>query len=270
MKTNTQTLRKPIATLLLFAFSIIANAQKLPKVQIASLRLPDNVKIDGKATEWDNKFQAYNTNTEVFYTMANDDDKLYLIIQATDQLVIRKIMAASITVSIDLSAADKSAHDVTVTYPVFDKKEWPNINLKNKPEITKNELVDRKRLDSFMNVANRELANKSKEIKVFGIKGIDTSISVYNEDGIRAVSLFDHQIAYTYELAIPLKYLSLSLNGVARFSYNIKLNGSSSAEGSTIEDIPGGTRVNGPGKMADMQFMRYPTDFSGSYTLIKN
>jgi len=272
MKVNTLTLGKQIITLLLLTFSIITNAQKLPKIQTASLRLPDNVKIDGKATEWDNKFQAYNTNTEVFYSIANDNDRLYFIMQATDPLVIRKIIAASITVSVDLSATDKSAHDITVTYPVFDKKEWPNINLKSKPEVTKNEISDRKRLDSFMNVANRELANKSKEIKVFGIKGIDTSISVYNEDGIRAVSLFDRQIAYTYELVIPLKYIAL--NGQGKFNYTVKLNGSNNFEGIRIIDYPGGgVAMYWDGDKPpenEIQFMKFPISFSGSYTLVKN
>ena len=59
----------------------MANAQKLPNVQQASLRAPENVKVDGKPTEWGDKLQAYNKATDVFYTIANDYNNLYLIIQ---------------------------------------------------------------------------------------------------------------------------------------------------------------------------------------------
>ncbi|MBC7401019.1 MAG: hypothetical protein H7289_13850, partial [Mucilaginibacter sp.] len=58
--------------------SVIANAQKLPKVQTASIAAPTNIKIDGKATEWGNKFQAFNRTTEVYYTLSNSATKLYL------------------------------------------------------------------------------------------------------------------------------------------------------------------------------------------------
>jgi len=246
-------------------------AQKLPKIQEASLRIPDNVKIDGKSTEWDNKFQAYNNSTDIFYTIANDDEKLYLIIQATDPIIIRKIIAGGITLTIN-STGDKKDKGVAITYPIFEKKNWPIINWKNKPKVTNKTTDNGKLLDSFMYAGNKQLADKSKEIKVFGIKGLDTLISVYNEDGIRAASLFDHQIAYTYELAVPLKYLALSGDDQNKFSYNIRVNGSESIEGATVKHIEGGTLVtggNGSISAVDAQYMLDPTDFTGSYILAK-
>ena len=41
-------------------FVLSANAQKLPNTQETSLRAPANLKVDGKPTEWNNQFQAYN------------------------------------------------------------------------------------------------------------------------------------------------------------------------------------------------------------------
>ncbi|MES2275758.1 MAG: hypothetical protein V4592_07040 [Bacteroidota bacterium] len=259
--------------LILFTLSFAAmqtHAQKLPKIQEAGLRIPKNLKVDGKATEWKNKFEAYNNNTAVFYTLANDDNQLYLVVQATDPLVIRKIIAGGVTFKIN--PADKSAEAVSVTYPLFSSKNWPAINLKDKPEVTKDSSVKSAQVDSFKRAINQRLNDQSKEIKVFGVKTLgDTLISVYNQDGIKAASLFDSRIAYTYELAIPLKYLGLS--GSTQFSYTIALNGSSFAEGTTIEDIEGGTRLVWNGKagvtMGDMQFIRFPTSCSGVYTLAK-
>jgi len=55
------------------------------------------VRIDGKITEWGN-FQAYNPATEISYTMANDNDKLYLVCSATQPEVIQKIIEGGINI----------------------------------------------------------------------------------------------------------------------------------------------------------------------------
>jgi len=61
MKNSTITL----SALLLIA-SLTVNAQNLPNVQKVSVRAPANIKIDGKASEWDDKFQAFNHATDIF------------------------------------------------------------------------------------------------------------------------------------------------------------------------------------------------------------
>ncbi|GAB3923228.1 hypothetical protein [Mucilaginibacter myungsuensis] len=259
---TTQTLL--IGTVLLPLLSV---AQRLPKIQETGLRAPANIKIDGRATEWGDKFQAYNNSTQVFYTLANDKDNLYLVVQATDQMVGRKIIAGGITFKI--LTADKGT--ILVTYPLFSSKNWPVIGLRDKADLLKEPAKNAARIDSFKLAANQQFSLRSKEIKITGGKGLsDSLLSVYNDEGIKVAAEFDQKLNYTYELAIPLKYLDLHGNA---FTYTLQLNGSSFAEGNTIEDIEGGTRVNGiSGKlvpMADMQFMRYPTNCSGKYTLVK-
>ena len=80
----------------LFCIAISADAQKLPTEQQVSLRAPAGLKIDGKATEWDNKFQAYNHHTDFYYTIANDDNNLYLIVQANEPAIIKRILKGGI------------------------------------------------------------------------------------------------------------------------------------------------------------------------------
>lgn len=53
-------------------------AQKLPGVQTSSLWAPENLKIDGKTTEWNGTFQAYNKAADIFYTISNDDKNIGL------------------------------------------------------------------------------------------------------------------------------------------------------------------------------------------------
>jgi hypothetical protein len=266
MKTINITIK--LIIILLASVAIAADAQKLPKVQETSLRLPASVKIDGKAAEWKNNFQAYNNSTEVFYTIANDDEKLYLLIQATEPLVARKIMAGGIAFT--MYPANNKNDKKAITFPLFDRKNLPNIDLKQVPVVTKTSIADSVDVYIFVDKINQELSAKSKEIGLVGIKGLDSTISVYNEQQIKAVAQFNDNVAYTYELAIPLKYLNLSINNPTPFGYNIRLNGSDHVEGAFIENIEGGIRITGAAvAMKDMRFFWSPTDFTGSYTLAK-
>ena len=200
-------------TLLLVVIS--ATAQKIAKVQEAGLRIPENTNVDGKATEWHNKFQAYNNSTQVFYTLANDNERLYLAVQVTDPLVIRKIIAGGITLNI---TTPENTKGVAITYPLFDKHNQPLIDMHKRPVIIKDTAINIERIDSFMRASNYQLDMRSKEIKVTGIKEFkDTVLSVYNEVSLKAAAQFNQQSAYTYELSVPLKYLGLSVNGKKQF-----------------------------------------------------
>jgi hypothetical protein len=205
---------EPIFGALFFGFSFFnAVAQKLPNVQTSSIRAPANIKIDGKITEWDNKFQAYNHATDIFYTVSNDDAKLYLTIQAADKLVINKIMSGGITFTIQKSDKKTDKGGISIIYPLFDKSKKPFV-----PPTTK-----ASQGESMMNVYNKSL-DASKYIGVTGIKTLDSLITVYNTDGVRVAELFDNKMRYTYELAIDLKLLGLQVNDASKFAYHISIN----------------------------------------------
>jgi len=286
-KQNTQILRTTIAALLLSSIFITANAQKLPNVQTISLRAPATIKVDGKTTEWDNKFQAYNHATEVYYTLSNDDNYLYLTVQATDQSVINKIMSGGITLAINKARKKNDKNGVSITYPVFDRKNKPFFGTKNKLEIERGITTVTDNPDSVMTVHNRILGEKSKLIGVTGIPGMDTLISVYNTDGIKTAQLFNNKGAYTYELAVSLKNLGLTVDNPDKFAYHITLNGSSlfnniSFKASGMSEGGGGSApisvgaisfTSADGSDAVKLFLdggtAAPTDFWGEYTLAK-
>ncbi len=206
-----------LSTALLVTASAIA--QKLPGVQEVSVRAPANIKVDGKLTEWNNQFQAYNKATEIFYTISNDDDKLYLTVQATDLDIIMKIIEGGVTLTINGAGKMKDQEGVAITYPVLNKKLFPEtgpaINI-DKPESWT--------ADSFIVVLNRELITKATDIQVVGVREISNHmLSIYNPEGIKVSALFDNKTVLTYELAVPLKHLGLSVN--ESLVYNIKLNG---------------------------------------------
>jgi len=218
-----------VITAITYLLSIAANAQKLPNKQEVSLHAPVNVKIDGNAAEW-GALQAYNNNTDIFYTLANDDENLYLIVQAAKSRVIQKIMQVGISLTINAAVkrSPKTVESLLVSYPVLDIKTSERIfsatGVKatgNEPDI--NTHVSQTKKDSLALIANTLFTSNAKEMKVKGIDGLsDTLVSVYNERGIKVASAFDNKGVYSYELAIPLKLLGLSIENKT-FSYNVKL-----------------------------------------------
>ena len=202
-----------------------AHAQKLPNVQVKGIRAPDNIKIDGKAIEWNNQFQAYNKATNLFYTISNDDENLYLIIQADGPVYITKILSGGITFTVNKSGEKNTENAISVTYPIIDPGNKPNVHFQNIPVIVLGDKTSVLKADSFMNDNNRRVTNSFKWIRITGIKGLDTLTSVYNREGVKAAGLFDNKMVYTCEFLIALKYLGLSVQNPTNFSYQIVSNG---------------------------------------------
>jgi len=279
-------IKQILLVLFIWLISLSTNAQKLPSIQKESLVTPADLKIDGKATEWDNKFQAHNKNTDVFYSIANSKDKLYLIIQVTDPAIIDKVFAGGITLTISNIDKKSNLTPVAVTFPIILQKDRSGIIHKIKdPEI---------KTDDQLAGINNQLSIASKTIKITGVKEFtDSVLSVYNENEIKAVSLFDGKKDYTYELLLPLKYFDQLLNN-DEFKYDVKLNGlqvammmqvngkpmdTNSPEYQSIMATVSGSNVTSAirdpsGKVtfessSPMQNLLNPTNFSGKYTLAK-
>ena len=216
---------KKILFTIIASTTLAANAQKLPNIQNESVRAPSNIKIDGKATEWDNKFKAQNSATELFYTLSNDDENLYLTANTKLKDIMIKIMRGGITLKVNPTLNKKSDGQIAVTYPSFDLEGASRVAnmlvLSDKRSLEKNpgkELVTAAELTVAFNT-------KAKTIDISGIKEIATSeIPIYNEKGIRVAARFDDDLGYTYEVAIPLKYLWIVDGGLKAFSYQIKVN----------------------------------------------
>jgi hypothetical protein len=248
------------------AASINAFAQKLPKVQQESVYAPANIKIDGKATEWDNQYKAYNTDNHIFYTVSNDDKDLYLTVCSSEYENLSKIIYGGITLTI--RDANNKKDNASISFPVQDyNKNWGLArsafeyyhNLKNDLPANKG------KTDTLMNSLNTRSSTTFKEIQVSGIKEMDEPlISVYNNQGVKAIIQFDSKIALTYELAIPLKYLGLNSD---RIKYNIKLNGRK-LPAPNPNAPPAPRPANGATDLSGL-YLDTPTDFGGEYTLAK-
>jgi hypothetical protein len=246
-----QTISKIMFTaLLLTALNPSTQAQKLKSVQETSVWAPANVKVDGKLKEWDDSFQAYNKTTDVFYTIANDDQNLYFVIKSTLPMNNNKIMAGGMDFTIN-TAGKKSEKDAyKIIFPLIDMSSLRNQMMSARPGGgggAPNVTVMRAGgggtfvsgapmppgaggpPDSTAIAAMRKRAlGNIKEIKLIGFAATDipdSVISIYNEYGVKAAVDYDAKGNLTCEIAVPLKYLRLATDGPKEFAYNIKLNG---------------------------------------------
>ncbi|MEO8886438.1 MAG: hypothetical protein ABI367_10270 [Mucilaginibacter sp.] len=267
MTVQTKYQAKLLLLLTSLLITVASNAQKLPNLQTTSLRVPANVKIDGKASEWNDQLQAYNKSTNIYYTIANDDKNLYLIIKATDKVIMKKILNNTFSFVINNGAGNKK--NTSISLPIFAKSD-KNILLS---VLNSQSAFGTDSLISVMNLA----LEKVKEFDISGFEGLaDENISVYNEYGIKAKAQFDNSKALTYELAIPLKYIKTTSN---KLNYTIRIYGLGANEkGTVITTTPGGGVIIMNESTGSMTVMRSSpqtliatatTDLTGDYELAK-
>lgn len=210
------------AAMLITGINFNANSQRLNSVQSSSVYAPANAKVDAKADEWGD-FQAYNTTTDVFYTLANDDKNLYLVVKSTNQMINNKIVAGGITFTINTNGKKKKdIGSFVATFPLIDMA-----TVRGQMQSRMRSATGGKPLDStaIAGMRNQAIAS-AKEIKLEGFKDIpDSVISIYNEYGLKAAVDYDRNGNLVCEMSIPLKYLNLTLDNTQGFAYNIKLNG---------------------------------------------
>ena len=213
-----------VAIALFVGLATSAHSQKLNTVQQGSVWAPANIKIDAKLKEWDDTFQAYNKVTEIFYTVANDDKNLYLVLKSTDQINNNKIIAGGINFTINTTNTKKEKDAYVVIFPLVDMAAMRNQIMTMRSSGGNNGEPDSA---AVANMRRQALKNvKEIKLKGFDTKDVpDTVISIYNELGIKGAMDYDAKGNLTCEMAIPLKYLHLSLTDGKEFAYNIKLNG---------------------------------------------
>jgi hypothetical protein len=263
-------MRKIYLLCLLCAICVYAVAQKLPDVQNTSLKVPSPIKIDGKLTEWNNAFQAENKRTNLFYSLANDETNIYLVIKSANNDATTKILAGGITFSINTSGKKREENAFALTYPIIAKGNFRGRG-RSRDEVSAAQR------DSINFVARKAQLLTFKEIKLNGYSAIpDSLISIYNEYGIKVGNQVELAGNYSFELAIPLKYLNLTADGVKEIAYQIKLNGMTAGFGGG-GSFRGSVQVRGiesggfsRGNSNNNADLMNPTDFWGKYILVKN
>jgi hypothetical protein len=262
---------KKLGLIFIFMFAAIAGyAQKLPKVQNESVWVPANIKIDGTAAEWNYKYKAFDLRNHIFYTISNDDKNLYLIIHTAEQHTINKIYVGGVTFKV-ISVNHPHATPVAISYPYRFGNNGIYLHAKNEfDKLKKDSIANGQKIRDLLQLKNKDFTTMWKELKAAGIKALnDTVFAVYDAGGIKVKTLFDNQLDYTYELALPLKYLETVLNNSDKLRFDIRLNGGELDNGRMRPSW----RFIGPdgSEVVDMNvlYTHDPTDFGGVYTLAK-
>lgn len=283
-------MKKIYLILALGFFALNSFAQKLSDVQEVNMQAPANIRIDGKATEWNDTFAAENKRTELFYNIANDDKNLYVIFKSANSTVVNKIMLGGITFTVNAQGKKREKDGSSLTYPVINRanrqqggragggqtRQQGAGGFQNRTQLSTQQR------DSAALVQRKAQLTSAKEIKVSGFKAItDSLISIYNEYGVKAVASFDQKGAFVYEIAIPLSILELSATSTKEFVYQVKLNGLSNMNfgggggnfGGGGGNFGGGNRGgNGGGGNfggGGGQDLMSPTDFWAKYSFQK-
>jgi hypothetical protein len=267
--------------LLLLINICVADGQKLPTKQEKNFTAPSLVIIDGLSAEW-GMFQAYNKSTKIFYTIANNQANLYLVVKAVDPEIIRKILFGGLTLTVNQFAKNDNGKSPSISYPL--------ISVENSQVVISALTKGKNENDTSITAINQWITKRSNTFKINNMPGIADTLAIVSEptlfaklplfsqpgyylinennDDINVAGKFDNQWAYTAEIKIPLKVLSLTANG--KFNYNIRLNGPMYKSN---RPTPGVTvtykYVNGE-QVADNQDLLNPTDFWGEYNLNNN
>lgn len=298
--------------LVMVLIALGVKAQKLPEVQANTLPAPQNIKIDGKDLEWGDNFAAENKRTSLFYSMANDEKNLYLIIKGSGSGIISKIMAGGITFNVNTEGKKKEKGAFSVTYPLIKRQprqqggnnggrqgggqggQGGMIRVEGAGGFggggnfggRQGQGANTAQRDSMMRAQQKTQLATVKEIKISGFQSItDSTISIYNEYGIKAVANIDAKGNLIYELAIPLQLLNISADNAIEIAYQLKVNGfnmqgfgggGNFGGGGRGGDVivaggamRGGGNFGGGGRGSDMQDMMSTTDFWAKYTLFK-
>ncbi|ERJ60142.1 hypothetical protein M472_15370 [Sphingobacterium paucimobilis HER1398] len=183
-----------------------AQKNKLPQVQQTSIWM-EGFEADGKLDEWQQPLQAYNDDTHIAYSLANDDQYLYLAVKSDRT---SKIFTGGITLEMV-----KDDENVAVTYPY-------NFSY-NK----------RKHRNTGLNPNTPKKISDLTEIEAYGIPDIKTNIiPLLNEYGLQAGLYYvkegegdeeEKEVFYTVEIAVPIQYLQIT--GSKELNYRIRLRG---------------------------------------------
>ncbi|MFD0750157.1 hypothetical protein ACFQZS_08395 [Mucilaginibacter calamicampi] len=252
-------MKKP---LYLFLFTLLTGVnafaqEKLKDVQETPQWAATGVKVDGKLTELNNSFKAYNKTVKAFYTISNDARFIYLQLKTTDATTIAKIQAGAITFAVNTANKKKEDESFQITFPVITRatrgqrgaggfggaagggRGGPGGFAGGGGIPGFGATTDSARKEN-----EKRFLTAAKEIKVVGFKDIsDSLISVYNEYSIKAAMDFDAEGSFSYEIAIPLKQMGLTPGDGKEIAYNVKLNGLQMGGGRG----PGGGNFGGAG-----------------------
>jgi hypothetical protein len=214
-----------------------------PKMNIYKSAWQGNtITIDGETSDWRMPLQYTDPNTNVHFSVTNDNNNLYICMEANDEAAISGITQKGLQIWIDTTG--KKNHQVGISCPVVQNVVHPDNNQRERrnfnsgngqppPPLTPDSVKQMRIYQSFL--------ERSRQMHVLGFKTIpDGLVNLPDSNGIQLAVSWDYVDVLVYEAAIPLKSflkypLSLSdSNRIIGISFN-------------FTSIPKGSNGNGGG-----------------------
>ncbi len=188
---------------LLYGMSLLAITASV-NAQVIALKSPQQpIIIDGDAKEWGDNL-IYNSEKNIYYSLSNDKQNLYLLIKCTDDIRQSAILSSGVTLSIDTKGRKKKTFIIT----------FPMSGLETGAD--RKSSLEEKRLRADL--------TKLKKIGVKGFKDIDEEqINTENAFNIQTALNFDDKGDLIYEEAIPLQLFHAD-DIKNEWAFNIKIN----------------------------------------------
>jgi hypothetical protein len=142
----------------------------------------------------------YNDD-KISYSVSNDNEYLYLVIQTISQSVQQKIMRSGMTVS--FSSKNPKKKNVHVYFPLKADAVSNTERLRPDPEGNKT-IADQR---AYMRA---HILEQFTEMRVKGIKSIKGKIPVLNDYGILAAINWEGEKLLTYEIQLPINELFIT------------------------------------------------------------
>jgi hypothetical protein len=205
--------------------------------------VPGKINIDGNLSDWGDSLRYYNPEKKLNYTLANDQQNLYLAIRFNDRMEQERIMRAGLTWSVNPKGKKKDAYSLT-----FPAAEQNNSQMPALPKPDESGTVPEQRERMNRDEMRKARLTQLRNMKVTGFKDIDYDIiTTTNSYGFKAALNFDEDGNLTYEAVIPLKFFEADDIAKNEWAFNIKVNGISRPSGGNGEGRESGGGMGGGG-----------------------
>ncbi len=234
---------KTLVTLLFSGLAGLFNSAASAQTDV-NIWAAQPILVDGNSAEWHEPLNNYNSETQLAFALANDQNNLYLIIESLDEMTTRKLLGGGLTLNINTAGKKKDGVKL-----LFLGMHQPSLNPdldKAAPENNEPEPHDKTEHPAY----GTEHEGKSPGITRIQVSGFKTipngSLTIPNTQGIQVAAAFNPQKDYICELAIPLNLLDFKGKNPGAIAYDIKINSSGFHGNRSIE---GGQRPPGGGGM---------------------
>lgn len=199
-----------LLSIIVFAVSSASGQQK----EISSIWNPDEKQIDGLASDW--VLPPLFKTEKISFSVSNNENYFYLLIQSPDQTVQQKIMRSGMTVNI--SSKEGKKKKVQLMFPLKSNA------LDNKERLTPDPEGNVKLVDQRA-MMRQKFIERCTEMRIRGIKAVKGQIPINNEYDILVAINWEGENLLTYELQIPIDELvsEAPLTDLASYELDIKI-----------------------------------------------